>query len=143
MSRHFTIALLGAAALVAGACDGDTPHNSIAGVEPRAADAFQVAINGPRLIGVPGSYQWTAEVHGGDGEFSYEWTLYGTTRPVSVTGTDGPVLSLALDDYFDGRLEISVVVHSGGEAVLASETVMMCPQRHAVDWCVPTDLIRH
>lgn len=137
MTRTFAFILVSAAAIATGACADHSPQERIAGVAPREASGFRVSIEGPKVVPSPGFHEWTAIVEGGGDDVSYEWTLLGTTRPVFVTGTDADRLLVTLDDYYDGQLELNVLVRSGDRTAVASEIITMCPQRHAMDLCFP------
>lgn len=74
-----------------------------------------MAITGPSGIDVPGSYTWEAVPAGGNGTYSYQWSVYYFNSRVTETlGTDK---TQSLDVWDFGHFEMRVTVSgSGGPA---------------------------
>jgi hypothetical protein len=121
MHKAARFALAALVLLSAPACaDRGTP------VAPEHADVpaarqmlnpLSVTISGPTSITSVGEYEWTANVSGGSGTYSYTWYVLDTSTFTWIYLTNDPSFT---DDIGPGRgpqrITIRVVVTSGSES---------------------------
>jgi hypothetical protein len=125
MPKSARFALAALVLLTAPACaDRGTPvapeHADVPAAR-QMLDALSVTISGPTTVPAAGEYEWTANVTGGDGTYSYAWYVLDTSTFTWIYRTDGPSFT---DEIGPGRgperVNIRVVVTSGSES--ASDT---------------------
>lgn len=136
MKRMIAVALSALIPLIAG-CDGDDAGELFVGPRIQEAANLRVLIVGPRLVSAPGSYEWTALVHGAEGAIEYRWVLgHGDASGESLLSEE-PVLRLTLAEAPPPELHITLTVRSGDRIVTTSQIVAVCGGEQPVDWCRP------
>lgn len=80
---------------------------------------FGVSVSGPDFIGSSGFHSWEALTEGGDGSYTYQWSVsYSSTGYTETLGTER-VQSLWVD-YGSGDFVVSVQASSAGQTETAS-----------------------
>jgi hypothetical protein len=87
-----------------------------------AAVPLTVSINGPQFIHSAGSYLWEAVPSGGNGTYSYTWTLEVQHSQPTFWGT-APDVGMYVDSGSSPYLYWTVTVTSGGQTAYAEKYV--------------------
>lgn len=111
------------AALLLAAAMGASPHAAAETVraptaEKSAKRALSVSISGPQFIQTQGSYEWEAVPSGGNGTYSYSWTLEQLNTQPEYWGS-GSSVGMYVDSESSPYLYWTVTVTSGSETAYA------------------------